>query len=391
MKKILLLLLSGLMAFTAQAQTASSNIDRQLMQYFQNQEYAKAAIYLKFMANSDTANIRYLSLLGYSYYMSGQLVQAADCFQQLLQKDAHNSRAVYYLGKINAIKGNNPVALNYFCKLVTLKPDVAAYYKQLAALWDKLNNAAAATWYYELSYHLNPNDPAVITSLANHWIGQELYLKADSILDKALQQDSMQANILVARIHSAYGQKDYTTIFPLADQLEKMHFVTLQPFLLTAIAYFDLKKYDSSIAICEFLLGNKLKTKTVVYLEALSYKALHDYKKSLARLDECLAMALDDDADNYFSVKGDIYETLHQPSKALKQYDTAYYIFHHPLQLYNKARIYDASFENPHTALRYYRRYLSHRKGPAKGDERKVLSFVRKRVKQLAEWEKGRK
>ncbi len=155
-----------------------------------------------------------------------------------------------------------------------------------------------------------------------------------------------------------------------------MDFISLQPFLYTAIAYFDLKKFDSCITVCQLLAKNRLQTKTI-------------YDKALDRLNTCLAMSLDDANDNYFTVKRNILELMHQPSRALKQYDTAYYIFHKPLQLYNKARVYDAQFENYQVALRYYQRYLENQHKTEAEEKKEVLAFGEKRVKQLEEWEKN--
>ncbi len=387
MKKILGSLLLLLILHPVFSQDSSSLMDRRLVQYFQSQQYEKAVRYLQLMINPDTADSRYLSLLGYSYYMSNQLGEASGCFERLLKSDSANSGALYYLGTINASKGNYPSAIKYFCRLVETKPGQANYYKKLAELFQKTGNEAASGWYYKLSYQINPNDPEVTAGLAINWINQELYQKADSILDRALQKDSLQARLLILRIRSAYEQEDYSLVFPLANKLKAMHFFSQKPFLMTAISYFNIKNYDSCIATCNYLILNKSGTQTVLYLKALSYKALKQYKNALSSLNACIHMALDEAADNYFSTKGEVFILMHQPSRALKQYDTAYYIFRKPVQLYNKARIYDGQFENYKAALRYYRRYLKHQKAPKSGNEKEITAFVKKRVKQLEEWE----
>ncbi len=382
----LLLVAFGLIALPSFSQATSPAIDQQLVAFFQNQEYAKAAAYLRQMKKEDTLNSHYLSLLGYSYYMSSQFALATRSFSSLLTADSANAIAHYYLGKMQAAKGNIPFALKHFCRLVELKPGVANYYKQLAALWARAGNSAAAGWYYKMAYRVNPGDPEVIANLASNWIKQEMYQDADRIVDLALRNDSLQAHLLVVRIRSAYAQEKYRDIFPLYRQLRKMNFVGLKPFLFTAIGYFELKQYDSCIATCQLLVQNKLETRTTIYLEALSYKALKEYDKALDKLNTCIGMALDDGADNYFTVKAAVLELMHQPSRALKQYDTAYYIFHRPLQLYHKARVYDAKFENYKVALRYYHRYLKNHSKTKRNEE--VVAFVKKRVKQLEEWEK---
>lgn len=391
MKNALLLWIYILLSVPVFCQTLPSTTEQRLIQYFQNQEYAKAAVYLQSTLPVTSDSMQYLSLLGYACYMSNQFTKAAYYFERLLRADPSRPRALYYLGKINMAKSNLPAAQKYFCRLVERKPGVAAYYKQLAQLFQQLGNDAAAGWYFGKSHHLNPDDPAVTAKLASYRIRQKLYQKADTILDSALRQDSLQATLLDIRIHSAYDQKDYETIFPLAGKLKAMHAISLSPFLRAAIASFRLGRYDSCIAFCRLLAQHKLESRTSLYLGALSYKAEKKYKKALDNLNKCIAMSLDAAADNYFSAKGEILESIHQPSRALKQYDTAYYIFHHPLQLYNKARIYDAQFENYKFAIRYYRRYLDHSNKPETEDEKKVYAFVRERLQQLEKWERKTK
>ena len=391
-KKSLIILLFNSIAFYSFSQTLPSRVETKLMQYFQNQEYAKAAQYIKQGEEfSDIPDKNFLSLLGYAYYMSHQYAEAATSFESLLKIDTVNSKAVYYLGKINAVKGNIPKALQYYCRLIEQKPGVASYYKQLAALWEQLDNQAAAGWYYKLAYKANPNDAIVTASLASHWIDQELYAQADRILDRALGQDSLQALLLQTRIRSAYEQEHYKEIFPLTRRLRKMHFLSLKPYFREALAWFKLEKYDSCVTVCQFLDKNKLKTRATMYLEALSYKALQQYDKALSRLNTCISMAIDEAANDYYTEKGAVLELMHQPSKALKQYDTAYYIFQNPIQLYNKAKIYDVQFENYPTALRFYQRYLNRKKKPNEKDRIKVTAFVEKRTKQLEAWQKSMK
>lgn len=390
MKFYLLFMFLFIQLPSAFSQTTASQADKILLQYFQNQEYAKAATYLRLNHFKDNNDIQYLSLLGYANYMSNRLSDAAQCFNKILNIDTTNNRAVYYLGKINIAKGDLVKARDYFCKLVTYRPGVANYYKQLAALYQKLNNDAASGWYYKKAYRLNPDDAVVAAHFASSLLMQDLYLQADSILDRALKKDSLQSTMLRLRIRSAYQQKDFETIFPLIARLKSMGAISLQPFLFAAISYFQLEQYDSCIATCQLLAQSKLNSKTTMYLQALSYKALKQYDTALIFLNNCIAMSLDKSANGYFSAKGEILNLMHQPSNALKQYDTAYYIFHQPEQLYNKAKIYDIQFKNYKAALRFYKRYLKNAGKPKSGNEEKIYAFVKERAEQLERWEKER-
>ncbi|HEX5554592.1 MAG TPA: hypothetical protein VFX43_15215 [Chitinophagaceae bacterium] len=388
MKKYLwpLLLLAVL---RCHAQSGAEGPDRGiLMGYFENQQYGRAADYLLSIYKGDSVGLQGLSLLGYTYYMDNQLMQAATFYRRMFALDSANITACNYLGKINLLNGDKKRALHFFCHLVALKPGVSGYYKQLAVLWDQLGNNGAAAYYYRLSYDLNPHDPDVVSSLAGHWIMQQLYRRADSVLDISLEQDSMQAKVIETRVWSAYEQDSYRDIFPLVARLKRMGYIEQNPFLYAAIGYYYTSQYGKCVETCDFMISHKLKSRPVLYLEAMAFKQQKKYSLSLAMLNECIGLAINRDADNYYSAKGDIYESLRQYHNAIRQYDTAYYIFKSPLQLYNKARIYDARLKSPKTALRYYRLYLHHRHGVPGNQEKDVLRYTKDRVKALAAWQK---
>jgi tetratricopeptide (TPR) repeat protein len=384
--KAFILLVWLLPAMKSTARPDTSGIDRGLlMGYFEHQQYARAADYV---SGTHDSSLRGISLLGYACYMSNQLSRAEACYRRIFTADSANAMACDYLGKISLVRGDRRQALHYFCLLVSLQPGVAEYDKQLADLWGHLGNENAAGYYYRLSYQANPRDPGVVAGLADYLTGQHLYREADSILDRSLQQDSLAAAVIKARIRSAYAQEDYKVIFPLAGRLKRMENVSLRPFLYAAIGYYYLGNYPACVRTCDFLITQHLKSRAVLYLEAMAFKKQKKYKLSLAMLDECVAEAIDRDADGYYSAKGDIYETMGEFHAALRQYDTAAYIFHSPVQLYRKARIYDARLKSPRTALRYYRLYLRQRRDTVPQAEKKVYSYARSREKKLAQWER---
>ncbi|HEU0226463.1 MAG TPA: hypothetical protein VFQ86_01895 [Arachidicoccus soli] len=387
-------ILSALFMFSVNMSFAQSGLtpDKSvLMQYFENQEYAQAANYLQPIIQADSGNIHNLSLLGYTYYMSNQLASAEECYLKIWNQDSSNIVACNYLGKINLKKQNNPLALHYFCRLIDLKPGVAAYYKEAAFTWNQMSNFPAAGYYYQLSYFINPNDPQVTASLADYWLGQKIYNRADSILDAALQKDSLDAGLIEEKIKSAYQQNKYPVIFPLIERLKRMNTIDLNSYLYGAIGYFYLKQYQPCVDLCDYLIVHHYQTRPVLFTEAIAFKEQKRYSESLATLDECIGMALDKQATEYFDAKASIYTILKQYDKAFHQYDTAYYIFHNPSQIYSKALLYDIQLKKPLMALKYYRRYLHRIDGKPTPLEAPIWDYVNARVKQLEEWEKKRK
>lgn len=387
MKAILFSLSLLLLAGRLIAQSGQPDKDSLLL-YFQQQQFQQAARYLEPFSRSMPGDHRTKALLGYAYYKGGQLTRAATCFRQLYQADSTNLTACQYLGTIHMEQGDKASALPLFCRLTELKPGVVAYEKQLASLWEAMGNLAAGCYYYQLAYaDGGQDDPEIVSGLASGLITQKLFTRADSMLDASLAGDSAQGSILKARIWSAYLEKDYPKIFPMTDKLAEMGDFSLMPFLYAAIAHYQARQYQACIDICEVLIAHNLITRYVLYLQALAYKGQKRYTLSLLTLDACIGLAIDREAEDYFSTKGEIYELLNSDHEALREYDTAYYLFHNPLQLYNKAQIYDSDLKSFHTALRYYRLYRKGREDTITPAEAAARKFTSMRIRQLAAWE----
>jgi tetratricopeptide (TPR) repeat protein len=243
----------------------------------------------------------------------------------MLEADSSSQTAWNYLGKISVLRGDKRQALHDFCRLAALAPGVALYNKELAVVWSQLGNENAAGYYYRRSYRSNPHDPDVVVGLADYLTAQQRYPEADTVLDRSLGEDSLDAAVICARIRSAYSQDDYADIFLLAARLERMDNITLVPFLDAAIGYYYTSDYAACVRTCDLLITHQLKTRTVLYLEAMAFRKQKKYKLSLALLNECIALAVDSKAADYYVAKADIYEALGAYRSALRQYDTAYY------------------------------------------------------------------
>lgn len=383
---VLILCLSAFRFSPAQSQPDQ----KVLMQYFEDQEFAKAADYLHRIIGEDSDNIHDLSLLGYTYYMSNQLAGAEQCYLRIWERDSSNVTACNYLGNINLKKNNFTLALHYFCRLIELKPGIAAYYKETAYTWSRMFNSSAASYYYRLAYFADPNDPGVVAFLADYWLQEKMYVRSDSILDAALLKDSLDAGLIEEKMKSAYLQEKYMLIFPLMARLKRMQVVDLNSFLLGAYGYYYLKQYQDCVETCDFLIMHDEQTLPVLFIEAMAFKQQQKYSLSLATLDECIGKALNSKANDYFSEKADIYQMLRQYNRAKSQYDTAYYIFQSPIMIYNKAVLYDVKLKEPRVALRYYREYLDKINEMLPAGRGAVFDYVRTRVKQIEDEEKKR-
>jgi len=142
--------------------------------------------------------------------------------------------------------------------------------------------------------------------------------------------------------------------------------------------------YSDCIRVCDYMLQNQLEIESVYYYEARSYAKLKDFAKSNELLQTCLTKAISKTAEMYYYNLGENYEATHQFTEAVKQYDSAYYLFKDPLMKYYAGRIYETNLNNEKLAGKYYKQYLQFAK-PESADEKKAYQYVKTR------WGKKRK
>lgn len=385
-KGLSLLAVAVFSSITAFCQSPPNGIDNNLlMGYFQDQEYGDAVTYLKTKADALHGDGKALPLLGYAYFMNNQLHESADIYQKMLAADSLSLIANSYLARISFLQKNYPSAIRYYNKLVTLKPQNAYYTKQLAGAYYHLQKNDSALKYYGQSYLANPNDPEVVVPLCGLLEGKKDFAVADSIMDVYLAKDSTQMDVISIRVNAAFFQNKFQDIFPFAQRLMGAQDIAgvSMPLTLLAMSYYYTDYFDSCLKVCDFMIMNKIKTETVMYLEGMSMKKLKKFTASIAAFNECIGMAISKRADTYFTEKGEDYELLKQYHNAIEQYDSAHYIFHDPMRLYNIGRVYDADLKNAEEALKFYKKYFAAARKPENENEREIYKYVKEQIKEL--------
>lgn len=112
------------------------------------------------------------------------------------------------------------------------------------------------------------------------------------------------------------------------------------------------------------------------YYAARSLNKLGKYRESNDLYEECLNLAISKNAEKYFFGKVENFESLRQAKAAIASCDTAYYVFHNPLALYNIGRLYETGLKNKTKAHIYYRDYLK-KAVPLTVQEKKVYAYVK--------------
>jgi len=355
---------------------AQPGVDKaRVMEYFQEQEYTAALDYLRPALEADSANVLLLGWAGYAWYMSDRFRESEDCYRRVLRVDSGSISALHYLLLIG---DSVSVEMDYARRLVALQPRKSAWWRIMGGLWAKEGKGDSAFGCFSTAYRLAPGDVRAVVSYADALIDRRSYAQADTILDSALVVDSLNISLLKLRIRSAYLAQDYGTVSIPGERLVRSGDPSVVALTQVALAYYNSKLYKDCIRVCEHMLGLGLQLESVYYYEARACTKIKEYARSNELLNFALSKAISGTAEWYFDARSDNFEALKEYKQALRNIDTAYYLFKDPLTLYNCGRLAETGLHNLALARGYYRRYLVLAE-PKTAEEKRAYMYVKKR------------
>ena len=377
MKKfIYLFLLSVSFQYNADAQPASTDKNK-VMDFFQNQQFEEAVNYLIPAATIDSQNIQLLGYLGYAHYMNDNTKMAADYFRKIIAINPDNISALQYLAILT--KNDKPdQALQYTRRLIYLQPDKAAHLRSMGELFKRKDKQDSAFVYYNQAYILQPKDYKNGVGLADILIDNKKFIRADSIIESVLEQDSVNIPFLKLRVRSAYIAGDYQNVRIPGERLIRLQETSLSALTQVVVAYFNLKLYTDCIRVCEYLIAQGYAVENIFFFEAKALARIKQFDKSNELLKTCINLSISKEAEMYYYNLGINYEALRQYKKAIAQYDTANYLFKNPIMNFNSGRIYEINLKNMQQAQKYYTKYLALAK-PVEADEKKAYQYLKER------------
>lgn len=360
------------------AYTQQVAVDKnKVLDLFQNQQFEEAISYLSTDLGNDSGNLQRLGFLGYAYYMNDDYRSAENFYRKMFMIDTANITAMMYIVNIN--QNTHPdVAQQFGFRLISMQPDKASNYRLMADLLKMKGEKDSALIYYNQAYRSGAGDYKNVTGLADMLIEKKQFQRADSILEGGLVKDSISIPYLRLRVKSAYEASDYQSALIPGEKLLRHKDFTVKTSTQLILSYYNLKRYEDCIRVCEFIIFNGLDIEAVYYYEAKSYAKLKNFAKSNELLEICLNKTKSPTAEMYYYNLGQNYEAVRQYKKAVPYYDTAFYLFKDPIMNYNSGIILETELKNPKAAKSYFIKYLAKAK-PRTADEIKAYEYVRSR------------
>lgn len=381
MTKPKLLLTISLLSGFLSSLMAQKNYDRsQLAVFFQNQEYEQAINYLQSVEAGDT-NMQYKADLGYAYFMDEQYNESKNQFLALYQQQPVNKQANIYLGQLYSMFKKPDSALLYYLNLTQIQPANYRYWQRSAQLFTEMSKPDSALVFIRQSYQLNPKAGKVLVQYVNLLIRQKQSGKVDSLLNQFLTNDSSNQDVVIKRVDFSFKKPDYSNTIFWAERLLRDSADVVMPFVNLAYSYLNVDSIDKCIALCEWMIVENKASEPLLYCAALAFAKKKNYTKSNELLDECLKLSIQKSAVTYFNAKSDNYEEMKQYQQSIRYYDTSYYMFQSPTDLYYTGRIYDKYLKNKAKAVYYYKQFLAKRKTPLNSGELQIFNYIKEYIK----------
>ncbi len=140
--------------------------------------YDKAILYLK-KASKIKEDPKNLVLLGILYEEKGNKALAKEVYNNALGVDSENIEALYNFGTLIMNTDTPKKALEYFKKIIDIKPSYIKAYINAGVCHVKLHDRDSAKKYFTEAFKINNKHPDVNIELAKYW-------KEKTIMDKAV-------------------------------------------------------------------------------------------------------------------------------------------------------------------------------------------------------------
>ncbi|MGJ7030291.1 tetratricopeptide repeat protein [Niabella hirudinis] len=350
----------------------------QVLTFCKNQDYEQALRYLNTVPAPE--NDQYLFDLGYVYYLTDQFTEAEAAFTKLYKKNPQLPAPQIYLAQLSNIKGDEHSALSYYQNLIRLLPEQYKYWHAAATMWSRLKQPDSAMAYIRKSYELKPQSGKVVYDYANYLDIAKRKKEAEALVDHFLQSDTSYLPVVGKKINLCFSAGRYNEAITWGERL-RSHDPSPDDrpsaYINLLFSYLNLKQPDSVVSLYCWIEQQGISGEAAAYGAALAYSMKKNYIISDSLLTECIAFNIQEMAATYLRAKADNALAIKNYNQAIALYDTSYYIFREPLDLFQAGRVWDHQLQNRVRATGYYKRFLQARPVPKTNDEEHITRYIK--------------
>ncbi|MBD1394782.1 tetratricopeptide repeat protein [Mucilaginibacter glaciei] len=382
MRSIFYTLLFFLISVGAFAQQAPKADDALLLDYYQNQRFAEAADYLKKIYAEPVTELKPLAQLAYTANMAGRLADAEGYYQRIYNADSTNTSVLYSLGSLNLRRGNTLKAETFYKKIIERDTTNFMVYKQLAGIAKDKADIPQFINYLQRANKLNPAEADVASDLSDVYVDMKFTGNAEKVLNAAIATDPENIILLNSLLRLVYAQKKWPEAVETGLKLVKAGNNSGMVMTKLGVAYYNIKNYDCSASIFADMAAIA-HNETSYYYWALAYKALKDFKMSIAKMGLAINEGVSPNVAAYYGEIADSNEKLFKYKKASLAYQKSIqFDDKNAMIYYSMASLYDVNLKDKKNAVKYYKLYLATK--PPVEKQKSFIDYSKSRIAMLA-------
>lgn len=327
---------------------------------------------------SDDKNKDYLFRLGYCYFKLGNFRESKYAFEALLKLDSTNIGALSNLAMIAEQELNYQKAGDYYSHLINIDSTNSYYYRQNGRIAQKKGAMISATAFFNKAHVLNQQDIATIVDLANAYLDLGALDYAQSIIEKGMQEDSANINVLYTNARIKNAKDDFPAVIRSIERAMELGDSSNYYAMMISVAFLRTDQAEESIFHLKKIIEREKDSEHTHHYLALAYELQGDSDLAKIHYEKAIEKGISDKVPRYHEDLAKLYEKSNQHRKAYENYKAAYEYNAEDVLLFNIAFNADQYFKDKNIAMRFYEKYL-------KTKHQEYREYSQKRVLQLKE------
>ncbi|MFI5452460.1 tetratricopeptide repeat protein [Pedobacter sp. UC225_61] len=367
-------------AFAFQFSFAQSAIldKEKLLEFYQTQRYADAALYLQSIYPSDTKDVKALSQMAYCNMMAGKLPEAEKSYLKINEIQPNTLPVLFNLANINTRRGNDLKAKGYLESIVKIDTTNFNAFKQLAGLIK--DSLQLKITYLKKANSLNPADADVATDLAQGYRDLQKWALGYQVLKVAIAADTSNLFLLQAQLPFANELKKYKEVIYVGEKLLKDG-ADANVVKDVGKAYYFLKNYEKCISYYQMLEKVDKQTEMTLYMMTLSYRELKNLEMAATYAKRTIEEGISPNTSTYYSLLAALQESNGKLTAAVASYKRSLTFNENGNTYYRLGLLYDLKLKQLKNASIYYNLYLASK--PDTKVEKGQIDYVTSRLADL--------
>lgn len=199
------------------------------------------------LLRKDPSHINKILAKAVACYQAGELAEAEACYRQILAENPQHSDSLHLLGLIFANREQDEEAISLMSQAIFYHPDIAIYYSNRAALYQRLGRHKEAVNDFYDSLQIDPKQVGVWVNFGNSLVELKKISGALDAYQKALELEPDYYYTHQMMGHAYRAQESYEEALTSFQKALSLKPDSIDALVNVGVALAGLKRFDESL------------------------------------------------------------------------------------------------------------------------------------------------